>query len=78
VTAVEHQQRAQELESGHVAVMGHTILAAVSVVAGAVETLRAGGGLLPPTDRDVLERHVDRAIGVIVDTSQSLIRGLPT
>jgi hypothetical protein len=69
------QQRGHELESGPVAVLGHTILAAVSVVAGARVTLREGDGLLSPMGREMLERQIDRCIDVIVDTSRLLIRG---
>ena len=77
VTAVE-QQRVQELDSGHVAVLGHTSRAAASVVAGAVDTLRAGGDMLSPEGRELLERQVDRCIDVIVETCRSLIRGETT
>ena len=74
MTAVE-QQRVQELDSGHVAVLGHTILAAISVVAGATETLRDAGDTLSPAGKQVLGREVDRCITVIVETCRSLIRG---
>jgi hypothetical protein len=69
------ERRDQELDSGHVALLGHTILGAVSVVAGALETLRESGESLSPIGRDLLEREVDRNLETIVATSRSLIRG---
>ena len=74
MTAVE-QQRVQELDSGHVAVLGHTILAAISVVAGATETLREVGDTLSAQGKAVLDREIDRCVAVIVETCRSLIRG---
>lgn len=69
------ERRGHELESGHVAVLGHKILDAVSVVAGALDTLRDANVSMPPVGRDLLQREIDRCINVIVESARPLIRG---
>jgi hypothetical protein len=63
-----------ELDTGHVAVLGHKILVAASVIAGAVGTLRDSEHSLSPAGRAVLEREIDRCVDSIVEASQWLVR----
>ena len=65
--------RDTDLDSGHVAVLGHKILAAVSVVAGALQTMREGS--LSAASEDLLTDEIDRCIEAIVESSHLLIRG---
>jgi hypothetical protein len=71
--AAEAQDRI--LESGHLALLGHRILGAISVVAGACETLSREDCRISSADREGLEGAIERNLLEVADGARSLMRG---
>jgi len=66
---------APAIESGDLAVLGHGMLGAVSVIAGAVDTLRESNGSLSASQRARLEEAVGRSPAHIAEVARLLVAG---
>jgi hypothetical protein len=62
-----------QFDTGRLAVLGHKLLGSVSVVAGAVETLRSDG--VSVYNRARLQAAIDRNLVLVANTARSLIHG---
>jgi hypothetical protein len=63
----------QEMDAGHVAVLGHRLLGSAAVVTGALTTLRAGNGSVSAPQRALLEAEVVRNLATITEIAHTLI-----
>ncbi|MDQ1372818.1 MAG: hypothetical protein QOJ09_156 [Actinomycetota bacterium] len=70
----------QSVDSGYLAVLGHSLLGSVSVVSGALETLRRDGDVISASNRVLLENAIERNLGYVTDAARALVHGdgLPT
>jgi hypothetical protein len=69
------RQREQPVDSGYLAVLGHSLLGSVSVVTGALETLRRDAGAISAPNRVLLEEAIDRNLGYVTDAARALVHG---
>jgi hypothetical protein len=65
----------RQLDDGYLAVLGHCVLGSVSVVTGAVDTLRRNADQLSPANRALLDAAIDRHLALIADAARRLAHG---
>ncbi|MEY2478482.1 MAG: hypothetical protein QOG87_3797 [Actinomycetota bacterium] len=73
MTTVE--RRHEEVDSGHLAVLGHRLLGSAAVVTGALATLRDGNGSISTAQHDLLDGEVERNLASITAVARMLIQG---
>jgi hypothetical protein len=66
------------LESGYLALLGHRMLGAISVVGGACETLSRDDCQISAADRVLLEGAIERSLLEVANGARSLIQGVVT
>jgi len=65
----------QVLDSGHMAIIGHQMLGALSVVRGSLETLRSDGRWISGVDRRLLENAIERNLLRAETVARRMVRG---
>jgi hypothetical protein len=73
MTTVE--RRDEQLDSGHLAVLGHRLLSAAAVVAGAITTIRDSDAPMTSGQQVLLQDAMDRNLDAITEIARSLIHG---
>jgi hypothetical protein len=68
-------RRDEEVDNGHLAVLGHRLLGSAAVVSGALATLRDGNPSIPVAHHELLEGEVERNLASIVSIARMLIHG---
>ena len=66
---------APAIETGDLAVLGHGMLGAVSILAGAVDTLRESNGSLSAAQRVRLDGAIEHSLARIAEVARLLVAG---